>query len=85
MDIYENVKKVLGDKLNVDEALITPESNLMADLGASSLDRVDIEMELEEIFKVEISNDESQLIINPGDVAAVIERKLKLKNADNEE
>ena len=85
MDIYENVKKVLGDKLNVDETLITPESNLITDLGASSLDRVDIEMELEEIFNVEISNEESQSIINPSDVAAVIERKLKLKNADNEE
>jgi len=82
MDIYDDVKKVLLDKLNISEALIKPESNLINDLGVSSLDRVDIEMELEEKFNIELSDLEAQTIVNPHDIAMIIERKLKLNNKD---
>ena len=56
MSTLEKVKKVVVDQLSVDEALVTPEASFTADLGADSLDTVELVMAFEEEFGCEISD-----------------------------
>ena len=74
MDIFEKVKEVLVDQLDVDEELVTSEASVTDDLGADSLDLVDLVMELENEFDVEIPNEDIQSIKTVGDIVAYIEK-----------
>lgn len=61
-EIFERVKKVVIEQLSVDEAEIKPEASFTQDLGADSLDTVELVMALEEEFGTEIPDEEAEKI-----------------------
>ncbi|MDE7230638.1 MAG: acyl carrier protein [Oscillospiraceae bacterium] len=76
MDIFEKVKDLIADQLDVaDKESITEASSITDDLGADSLDVVDLVMALEDEFSVEIPEDEVENIKTVGDIVKYIEDK----------
>ena len=69
------VKKMVVDHLGVDESKVTEEANFMDDLGADSLDTVELVMAFEEEFGAEISDSEAEKILTVGDAIKFIESK----------
>ncbi|MDA1134257.1 MAG: acyl carrier protein [Proteobacteria bacterium] len=61
-DIEQRVKKIVSEQLGTDEALVKNESSFIEDLGADSLDTVELVMALEEEFDTEIPDDEAEKI-----------------------
>ncbi|MGC8815231.1 MAG: acyl carrier protein [bacterium] len=76
-EIFEKVKKILIEKLSVNESDIKEDSSLVDDLGVDSLDLVELLMKFEEEFKIEISEEESQKILTIKDILDFIEEKSK--------
>ena len=74
-DISSKVKKMVADQLGVDEAKVTDEANFIDDLGADSLDTVELVMAFEEEFGAEISDSEAEKILTVGDAIKFIEGK----------
>ena len=74
-DISEKVKKMVADHLGVDEAKVTEEANFIDDLGADSLDTVELVMAFEEEFGSEISDSDAEKILTVGDAVKFIENK----------
>ncbi|WP_202079887.1 acyl carrier protein [Caldalkalibacillus salinus] len=72
-DTLERVKKIIVERLDVDEADVTPEASFKDDLGADSLDVVELVMELEDEFDLEISDEEAEKISKVGEVVSYIE------------
>jgi acyl carrier protein len=70
--IFEKVRDVVSKQLGVDEDEITPESSFAEDLGADSLDGVEILMSLEEEFDMEIPDEEAYKFETVGDVVEYI-------------
>ncbi|MEM7182709.1 MAG: acyl carrier protein [Spirochaetota bacterium] len=70
----EKIKAIIVEQLGVDENEVTPEAHFIDDLGADSLDTVELVMALEEEFGVEISDDEAEKIQTVGDVAKFIDK-----------
>jgi len=62
MGADERVKKIITEQLGVDEEDVTPEANFVEDLGADSLDTVELVMALEEEFETEIPDEEAEKI-----------------------
>ncbi|MBU2490152.1 MAG: acyl carrier protein [Proteobacteria bacterium] len=62
MSIEEKVKNVIVEKLGVDPDEVVPEASFIDDLGADSLDLVELIMSMEEIFDIEISDDQAEKI-----------------------
>ena len=75
-DIADKVKKMVVDHLGVDEAKVTDESNFIDDLGADSLDTVELVMAFEEEFGSEISDSDAEKILTVGDAIKFIENKI---------
>ncbi len=75
-DTFERVKKIIVDRLEVDEDKVTPEASFKDDLGADSLDVVELVMELEDEFDMEISDEDAEKITTVGDAVAYIESKM---------
>ena len=73
--IFENVRKILVEQLDVDEDAVTMESVVIDDLGADSLDIVDMVMSLEEEFDIEIPDEEIENMKSVGDIVHFIESK----------
>jgi acyl carrier protein len=71
-DVFEKVKEVIVDKLGVDDSAVKMESSFVEDLGADSLDTVDLVMALEEEFGIEIPDEETAKIKTVGDVVNYI-------------
>ncbi len=71
--VFEKVKGILVDQLDVEEDKVTMESSITEDLGADSLDVVDLVMSLEEEFDVEIPDDQVENIKTVGDIVKYIE------------
>ncbi len=67
--MFEKVKKLLVEELSVDEGAITPEAELVNDLGINSLELADLVLQCEEKFDIEISDEEIHKFITVGDVA----------------
>ena len=73
--IFEKVKSIIVDQLDVDEDKVTPNANIQDDLGADSLDIVDLVMSFEDEFDLEIPDDQVENIKTVGDVVKYIEEK----------
>ncbi len=71
--VFEKVKKILMDQLDVEEEKVTADASITEDLGADSLDFVDLVMSLEEEFDVEIPDDQVENIKTVGDFVNYIE------------
>ena len=74
-DIASRVKAIIVDKLGVDESEVTPEASFTNDLGADSLDTVELIMAFEEEFDVEIPDTDAEKIKTVQDVINYIESK----------
>ncbi|HDM08605.1 MAG TPA: acyl carrier protein, partial [Candidatus Omnitrophica bacterium] len=73
MEIAERVKKIISEQLNVKEDEITESSSFVDDLGADSLDTVELVMAFEEEFGIEIPDEEAEKIRTVGDAIKYIE------------
>lgn len=76
-DIETRVKKLVASQLDIDPSKIRSNSSFEADLGADSLDRVELVMALEEEFKVEIPDNAAEKITKVEDAVHFIEEQLK--------
>ena len=74
-DISSKVKKKVADHLGVEELKVTEEANFIDDLGADSLDTVELVMAFEEEFGSEISDSEAEKILTVGDAIKFIESR----------
>ena len=72
-DVGVKVKKIIVEHLGVDEAKVTDEASFIDDLGADSLDTVELVMAFEEEFGSEISDSEAEKILTVGDAIRFIE------------
>lgn len=75
-DVFERVTKIVIDRLGVEESAVTLEASFKDDLGADSLDVVELVMELEDEFDMEISDDEAEKISTVGDAVNYIKSQL---------
>ena len=74
-DISSKVKKIVADHLGIEEIKVTDESSFIDDLGADSLDTVELVIAFEEEFGSEISDNEAEKILTVGDAIKFIESK----------
>ena len=74
--VLERVTKVVGDRLGVDESEVTLEASFKEDLGADSLDVVELVMELEEEFDMQIDDEDAEKISTVGSAVSFIESKI---------
>jgi len=74
-DVSSKVKKMVADHLGIEESKITDEANFIDDLGADSLDTVELVMAFEEEFGSEIADSEAEKILTVGDAIKFIEGK----------
>jgi acyl carrier protein len=75
-EILEKLKALVIDRLNVEEEQIKPDASFVEDLGADSLDIVELIMGIEEGFDVEIPDEDAEKLRNVGDALAYVKRKL---------
>ena len=76
-EIASKVSAIIVDKLGVEELEVTPEANFQTDLGADSLDTVELIMEFEKEFGISIPDDQAEKIATVGDAIAYIESNVK--------
>jgi acyl carrier protein len=76
-DIGSRVKAIIVDKLGVDESEVTPTASFTNDLGADSLDTVELIMEFEKEFNIAIPDDQAEKIGTVGEAIAYIEANAK--------
>lgn len=67
MSVEERVKKIIAEKLGVDLAEVVPDASFVNDLGADSLDLVELIMTMEEEFETEISDDDAEKLVTVKD------------------
>ena len=75
MDIVEKVTAIVAEKLGVDKAEVTPDAVFIDDLGADSLDLVELIMAMEEEFGFEIADEEAEKLRTVGDVINFIKAR----------
>ena len=73
-DVTTKVKAIIVDKLGVDESEVTKDASFTNDLGADSLDTVELIMELEKEFDIQIPDDEAEGIVTVGDAISFVEK-----------
>lgn len=76
-EIASKVKGIIVEKLSVEETEVTPEASFTNDLGADSLDTVELIMEFEKEFSITIPDDQAEKIATVGDAIAYIEANTK--------
>ena len=76
-EIFEKVKEIVKEQLEVEEEKITPAAQFNNDLGADSLDTVELVMALEEEFKTEIPDEDAEKILTVQDAVDYISNKLE--------
>ncbi len=81
-DIAHRVKEIIAEQLMVDLEEITEDSTFVDDLGADSLDRVELIMEFEEEFGIDIPDADAEKIQTVGEAIAYIERRLAEKTKE---
>jgi len=75
--VADRVKKIIVDQLGVEEELVTPDASFVDDLGADSLDTVELVMALEEEFGVEIPDEDAEKITKVKEATEYIEKNSK--------
>ncbi len=75
-NVAQTVKKIIVDKLGVDEAQVTNDANFTNDLGADSLDTVELIMEFEKEFDLSIPDEQAEQIQTVGDAVTYLESQL---------
>ena len=78
-EIEQKVKAVIVDKLGVEESQVTKEASFTNDLGADSLDTVELIMDLENEFSIQIPEEEAEKIATVGDAISFIEKATAAK------
>ena len=73
MNVSEKVKSIIVEQLGIDEEEVTEEAAFIEDLGADSLDTVELVMALEEEFNIEISDEDAEKITTVGEAVKYIE------------
>lgn len=76
-DIVKKVKAIIVDKLGVEESEVTESANFTNDLGADSLDTVELLMEFEKVFGIKIPDEETSTIATVKDAIDKVEEKLE--------
>ena len=76
-DIASRIKSIIVDKLGVDEKEVTPQASFTNDLGADSLDTVELIMEFEKEFNIAIPDDQAEKIGTVGEATSYIEANVK--------
>jgi acyl carrier protein len=74
MSTFDKVKKIIVEQLGVDESEVTPEASITDDLGADSLDQVELVMAFETEFNIDIPDEEAEKIKTVGDAVARIDQ-----------
>lgn len=77
MAVAEKVKKMIVEQLGVSEAEVVPEAKFIDDLGADSLDIVELVMALEDVYGIEIPDEDAEKIETVGDAIKYIEEHMK--------
>lgn len=75
-EIESKIKAIIVDKLGVDESQVDASASFSADLGADSLDTVELIMEIEKEFKITIPDEDTQKIVTVGDAIAYVENAI---------
>lgn len=75
--VFDKIKDIIVEQLDVEEDAVTMEASITEDLGADSLDVVDLVMSIEESFDVEIPDEEVENIKTVGDIVKCIENKVE--------
>ncbi len=78
-EVAEKVKQLISEQLGVDEAEVTPSASFVDDLGADSLDQVELVMALEEAYDLEISDADAEKILTVQDAITYIEKHAKVR------
>jgi len=76
-EIVEKVKQIISEQLGVDEAEVTPSASFTDDLGADSLDQVELVMALEEEFGLSISDEDTERILTMQDAIDYVDKHAK--------
>jgi acyl carrier protein len=76
MSIEKRVKEIIVEQLGVNESEVNPEAKFVDDLGADSLDLVELVMALEEEYNIEISDEEAEKILTVGDAIEFIQARV---------
>ncbi|MCL2683782.1 MAG: acyl carrier protein [Synergistaceae bacterium] len=79
-EIMAKLKELVVDRLNVEEEQIKPDASFIEDLGADSLDIVELIMGIEEEFDVEIPDEDAEKLTNVGEALAYVKGKLGVEN-----
>jgi acyl carrier protein len=74
-ELREKVRKIIADRLQVDEASVTDNASFVEDLGADSLDLVELVMAFEEEFKLEIPDQDAETMKTVGNAMEYLEKK----------
>jgi acyl carrier protein len=77
--VEERVKQIIVEQLGVDEAEVTPNASFVDDLGADSLDTVELVMAFEEAFEIEIPDEDAEKIRTVQDAVSYIDQHAKAK------
>ena len=76
-EIFEKIKNIIVEQLQVSDTAITEEASFIDDLGADSLDIVELIMALEEEFGIEIPDADAEKVVTVGDVVSYIKENVK--------
>jgi acyl carrier protein len=81
MALFDEIRELLVTQLAVKPEMVKPESNVTDDLGADSLDAIELVSALEEKFGVEIADEEAKQITTVGAIVNLVEQKLQTKSS----
>jgi acyl carrier protein len=84
-DVAERVKAIIEEQLMVDQDEITDEASFVDDLGADSLDTVEMIMEIEDEFGIEIPDEDAEKLVTVGTAVEYVKKKVTAKAATKED
>lgn len=74
--VFEKLKKIISEQLEIDQSIITENASIIGDLGADSLDLIDLAMSIEDEYEIEMSDDALEQIKTVGDLVEYIEDRI---------